>query len=67
MRGHFKALVKRKYVNSNMEENKEYVSAAKKMNSKDQQKIIIKIVTSQVEIFNDQLHLLNLALVVFVS
>lgn len=46
MRGHFKALVKRKYVNSNMEENKEYVSAAKKMNSKDQQKIIIKIVTS---------------------
>lgn len=46
MRGRFKALVKRKYVNSNMEENKEYVSAAKKMNSKDQQKIIIKIVTS---------------------
>jgi len=33
MRGHFRALTKRKYVNINMEENKEYVSAAKKMNS----------------------------------
>lgn len=46
MKGHFKALAKRKYVNINMEENKEYVSVAKKMNSKDQQKIIIKVVTS---------------------
>ena len=40
------ALIKRKYVNFNMEENKESVSAAEKMNSKDQQKIVIKVVTS---------------------